>query len=99
MKKGEQNEKNLSNYFHNRFIPVLISPKLLRELGAGQVDIAYLKKNPNWQLKLIEVKSRSYPSPGQWQRLRKAQDYLSKVLECETILEVKFCQKDLDSLS
>ncbi len=99
MKKGELNELQLSLYYHNQFIPFLISPAILRELGAGQVDIAYLERKKDWKATLIEVKSQSYPSVHQWKRLQKSQDYLSKVLEFEIILQVKFCQKDFDSLS
>jgi len=99
MKKGDWNESECSLYYHRKFIPFLISPKILRELDAGQIDIAYIQKEKNWKIYLIEVKSQSFPSKLQWQRLRKSQDYLSRVLERETILKVKFCQKDLDSLS
>jgi hypothetical protein len=99
MKKGEWSELQLSLYYHHQYIPFLVSPKILREVGAGQIDIAYLKKTNHWCVTLVEVKSQSYPSGTQWRRLRKAQDYLSRVLECETNLEVKFCQKDFDSLS
>jgi hypothetical protein len=97
--KGERNEQQLSLYYHSQFIPLLISAKILREAGAGQVDIAVMQNTKRWKAILIEVKSRSNPSQKQWQRLKKSQDYLSRVLDCETILEVKFCQKDFDSLS
>ncbi len=97
MKKGEQLEQVFSREFHQKCLPVLISSQLLRSINAGQVDLAGLyknKKNKSWVLSLIEVKSTQYPSKRQWSRLLKAQDYLSRVLEIETKLEVKFCQKD-----
>jgi hypothetical protein len=95
-KKGSQFEKEFSFLAHKIHLPVLISSQLLRSLNAGQIDVAglSLKKNKAWVLLLFEVKSRQYPSLIQWQRLRRTQDYLSKVLEIETKLEVKFCQKD-----
>jgi hypothetical protein len=99
MRKGDEIESLQSLFFHKKNLPVLISSKVLREIGAGQVDLAYMQKKDNWVLTLVEVKASSYPSSKQLQRLRKSQDYLSKVLECETILSVKFCQKDFDSLS
>ena len=99
MKKGDWNELQWSLYYHQKYVPFLISSKLLRNFGAGQIDIGFIKKNNLWEAVLVEIKSKSYPSKEQWKRLRKSQDYLSRVLECETILEVKFCQKDFDSLS
>ena len=99
MKMADLNELQCSLYFHQNFIPFLISSKLLREVGAGQIDIAYLVQAKPWRAFIIEVKNATDPSPTQWRRLRKTQDYLSKVLEFEIILKVKFCQKDIDSLS
>jgi hypothetical protein len=98
MRKGDLYEKECSLLYHKQFIPFLISSKILREIDAGQIDIAFIKSIDPLKVGLIEVKSRSFPSRMQWQRLKKTQDYLSKVLECETNLSVKFCQKDFDSL-
>jgi hypothetical protein len=72
-------------------------------MNLGQIDIAYLKRKPSqlkksWVLHLIEVKSSHYPSPFQYKRLLGTQEYLGKVLEIESKLEVKFCQKANDSL-
>jgi hypothetical protein len=99
MKKGIWNELQCSKYYHSKNIPFLISSKLLREIGAGQVDIAFLENKKPMRIQLIEVKSKSFPDHKQWKRLQKSQDYLSRILDCETILKVKFCQKDFDSLS
>ena len=100
MKKGEIGESKFSLLFHRENIPALFSSQLLRSLNLGQIDVAYLKKNSKktWVLYLIEVKSTSYPAPFQHKRLLKTQEYLSKVLEIGVKLEVKFCQKDNDSL-
>ena len=95
MRKGNKLEKDFSRTIHTSHLPVLISSSVLRSFNAGQIDIAgLLKKNQSWVLFLFEVKSSQFPSPQQWQRLLKSQDYLSRVLEIDTKLEVKFCQKD-----
>ncbi|MDD4976561.1 MAG: hypothetical protein PHY93_19550 [Bacteriovorax sp.] len=95
MRKGDKLEKDFSATLHKSYLPVLVSSKILRSLNAGQIDMAGLsKKNQSWVLSLFEVKSSQYPSAYQWRRLLRAQDYLSRVLEIDTKLEVKFCQKD-----
>ena len=95
MRKGDSLEKLLSASIHQTYLPVLISSKILRSLNAGQIDLAGLSKNKkSWVLSLFEVKSSRYPSKRQWVRLLRAQEYLSKILEIDTKLEVKFCQKD-----
>jgi hypothetical protein len=95
MRKGDILEADSSHIFHKKGVPTLVSPMVLRALHLGQIDIAYLERLPNksWILKIIEVKSSLYPSLPQMKRLRKTQDYLSRVLEIEAKLEVKFCQK------
>ena len=95
MRKGDRLEKSLSVLIHKTYLPVLISSKVLRSLNAGQIDLAGLSKNnKSWVLNLFEVKSSRYPSKQQWIRLLRSQEYLSKILEIDTKLEVKFCQKD-----
>jgi hypothetical protein len=94
VRKGERAEQEISLNIHKKNLPVLVSSLTLKTVNAGQVDVAGLSKiNKSWVLTLYEVKSSSYPSHAQWQRLRKSQEYLSKVLEIDTKLEVKFCQK------
>jgi hypothetical protein len=74
---------------------------VLRSLNLGQIDVAYLEKSQNktWVLRIIESKTSVYPSVQQMKRLRKTQDYLSRVLDMESLLEVKFCQKAHRALS
>ena len=94
MRKGDKFEKDYSLEAHRIHLPVLVSSQILRSLNAGQIDVAGLsRRNKSWVLYLFELKFRQYPSASQWHRLRRAQDYLSRVLEIETKLEVKFCQK------
>lgn len=101
MNKGDMLESNLSLKFHHKGVPALVSSAVLRSLNLGQVDIVYLEKNLSnqWVLKIIETKFSQYPSHQQMRRLRRTQDYLSRVLEMESKLEVKFCQKADPSLS
>jgi len=101
MKKGEFFEEEASLYFHKKGVPVLVSGLMLRSYDLGQVDICYLERSQqkSWVLKIIEVKSSVYPGKIQLRRLLKSQDYLSRVLDLESKLEVKFCQKELPSLS
>ncbi len=94
MRKGDRFEKEFSLIAHRGHLPVLISSQLLRSMNAGQIDVAGLtRKNKSWVLCLFELKSCHYPSVNQWIRLKRSQDYLSRVLDIETKLEVKFCQK------
>lgn len=104
MQKGDMLEASASKYFHKTCVPALVSSLVLRSKNLGQIDVAYLeksylkdKKTP-WVLKIVETKSSVYPSRGQMMRLRKTQDYLSRVLEMAAILEVKFCKKDDQTL-
>ncbi len=95
MRKGDKLEKDFSIFIHEINHPVLISSSLLRSYNAGQVDVAGLYKiKDEWVISLYELKSSSCPNFKQWQRLKRAQDYLSRVLEIGVKLEVKFCQKD-----
>lgn len=101
MKKGDILESDFSKSMHCKGVPALVSPMVLRSLNLGQIDIAYLERTnkKTWVLKIIESKSSLYPSVTQMKRLRKTQDYLSKVLDIEALLEVNFCQKADRTLS
>jgi hypothetical protein len=102
MKKGDMLESELSVVFHQniRCVPALISSLVLRSQNLGQIDIAFLEKNnkKKWVLKIIETKFSQFPCRMQLMRLKRSQDYLSKVLDVESKLEVKFCQKADPSL-
>ncbi len=95
MKKGDILESDFSLSLHRKGVPALVSPLVLRSLHLGQIDVAYLERTPKktWVLKIIESKSSTAPSVSQMKRLRKTQDYLSKVLDMTAILEVNFCKK------
>lgn len=53
-KRGWEFEKTMSERLHAKFTPVLISSKLLRKYGCGQVDIAYVEYGV---INLVELKS------------------------------------------
>lgn len=101
MKKGDMLESDFSQSMHRRGVPALVSPMVLRSLHLGQIDVAYLERTnkKSWVLKIIETKSSVSPSVMQMKRLRKTQDYLSRVLDMEALLEVNFCQKADRTLS
>ncbi len=99
MKTGQGFEREFSRIGHSKHIPFLISSALLRSQNLGQIDVAILKMvKGNKRIILYECKLRQFPSKSQWARLIKTQDYLSRVLDIETKLELKFCQKDDRSL-
>lgn len=95
MQKGNMLEASASKYFHRQCVPALVSSMILRSQNLGQVDIAYLERDlkKTWVLKIVETKYSRYPSKHQMMRLRRTQDYLSRLLEMAAILEVKFCKK------
>ena len=66
-------------------LPLLISPLILRERGAGQVDLSVFSKN---EIILYEIKSSGLLSKGQYQRLKKAAYFLSAVFLRSTLIRV-----------
>ena len=86
--KGLQRELELSKSLHSKHIPVLISPKFLRERGCGQVDIAYYTGR---EIKLTEVKHRDSCglSWKQRTRLKNSVELVCKFFTSPVVLEVK----------
>lgn len=66
-------------------MPLLISPLILRERGAGQVDLSVFSKN---EIILYEIKSSGFLAKGQYQRLRKAASFLSAAFSRSTLIRV-----------
>ena len=95
MQKGDIHEAQASKYFHRESIATLVSSLILRSQNLGQIDVAYLERDCKraWVLRIVETKYSIYPSRHQMIRLRRTQDYLSRILEMAAILEVKFCKK------
>ncbi len=91
---GDRAEKIASKKYHQKYRALLISSKLLRRLNCGQVDIAYVDKN--FETTLVEVKSNR--SIGvfkeQRKRLKRTQDYLSKLFNRNVYLVLKHQEID-----
>ncbi len=86
--KGQKEELNYSLKVHGSDLPLLLSPLILRERGAGQVDLAVLKKSQDWQVILYEIKSSGFITRGQYERLRKTASFVSKIFEASTSIRV-----------
>lgn len=87
--KGKILEKKLSKSLHFQSTPILISSLLLRELGAGQIDIARIQKyKNNKMIELYEVKNSKSPSKIQLNRLKNTQNLISQLLDCEVTLKI-----------
>ncbi len=72
---------------HNVKIPFLISPMVLREQGAGQVDLAYYDLKQKL-IVIVEVKKsgHTYFQANQHRRLMKAAKILSAILDKSVII-------------
>ena len=82
--RGELFEQQASLFYHQKNLPVLISPWLLRSYGCGQIDLSYLKSN---RLYLCELKSgRSVLTSEQRKRLHRSQELLASLLDLDTRL-------------
>jgi hypothetical protein len=82
--KGINLEKKLSAKIHLKAeIPVLISAKVLRIRGAGQVDLCSYHKG---RVFLYEVKNSGHISMSQVKRLRISADFLAKILNSSVIM-------------
>ncbi len=87
-------EAKLSRHFHQRGVPVLISPQFLRSRDCGQVDIAVLlKNNTQHYFKVIEAKSSISASRSQLARLYRSVDLICKILNVPGGLE-QLCAHD-----
>lgn len=87
--KGQREELIYSLKVHNQSgVPLLISPLLLRELGAGQIDLAILERKGDWRIILYEIKSSGFIDHLQHKRLKKAAHLLSKVFECSVSIHL-----------
>jgi len=82
-------ELAFSKDIHHNEIPVLISSLSLRSRGCGQLDIVAFSKKSN-RLNIFEVKSfkQKWVSARQWRRLRKSQEFLSLLFNCEVSITI-----------
>ncbi len=88
--RGLRSEMHASKVLHqDQVVPVLIYPKVLRDLGAGQVDICTLERESTQKIiKIYEVKSSLRISRKQMQRLTSSANLLSSIfnLSCRIAL-------------
>lgn len=82
---------------HSEIIPFLISSRLLRSLGAGQVDLARWEKNKNENstpvIKILEIKGENGEiSKNQLNRLYKAADFIGELLDMMVCLDCQLVQ-------
>jgi hypothetical protein len=81
-KKGLSLELIISTKYHKRGIPLLVSPLYLREMGCGQIDIAYIVKN---KVFIHEIKSNGLISELQIQRIKAASFLIAEILKLPVI--------------
>lgn len=87
--KGERLEKELSFKFHELYTPVLISSKVLRSRGAGQIDLCYLHQE---LLNVIECKNGGILSPKQYTRLKNSGEILGNILDKSVFIKLVFAK-------
>ena len=85
---GSELERTKSLELHNmpNGVPLLISEKLLRNVGMGQVDLAMVlpDKVIIWEVK----QDHDFLTTRQWKRLQSTQDFLGKLFERACILKI-----------
>ena len=81
MNKGADLEKKYSAIVHQYGMPVLISSLLLREIGAGQVDLAMMDYHRP-VIYLYEIKSHGHLSYIQKERLKSSSIFIGEILNC-----------------
>ena len=89
-KMGDEYEQIISKEMHEKYMPVLLSPLLLRRLGAGQVDLAYLDNSSREEkIVLLEIKkNKQFFSGGQRRRLGRSQDLVASIFEKDVVLRL-----------
>jgi len=91
--KGDIWEKEVSKHYHQKFVPVLISPEFLRSFGAGQIDVCVFDKLLNI-FTIYECKSGGFINNSQKSRLKKSATLISSIFNRSVTLKV--CQNKAD---
>ena len=87
--KGLEAESKASTKLHNKGLPILVEPKVLRDLGAGQVDLCIMETLRGHQLiSIYEVKCFPEINYKQRKRLLDSAHVLSEIfnLSCRITL-------------
>lgn len=90
---GDSLEASISKNFHSQYSAILVSSKLLRSRGLGQIDIAYIKEK---QIIVLEVKSSQIGRKACYQskqitRLRRSTMFLCQLFKLKS--KLKFIAK------
>lgn len=81
IQKGVTLEQKWSHLLHQEGLPFLIQAQLLRQLGAGQIDLArVIKAKDQWLLEIYEVKNHPFLSGKQRQRLIGSMTFLAQLM-------------------
>jgi hypothetical protein len=95
VRAGLQIELKFSSILHEQMIPLLISDRVLRSRGCGQIDVAGMNNNSiTPKITIYELKTKQYPSRKQLTRLRKSQQFLATIFDCEVQLQLFRWQMD-----
>jgi hypothetical protein len=97
---GNGLEALISKKIHSKDIPLLISPSFLREYNCGQIDISSLyRRNSEWCVAIVEVKSKNCISNSQRLRLKRSGELISHILDCPITYFLATSQKILCQIS
>lgn len=89
--KGQKFEQLGAEKLHQQGIPLLISALVLRDLPAGQVDVArFLKIKGEVRLEVYELKSGGNLGPVQKKRLKDSCSFLGTVFKCPVLFKLNF---------
>ena len=82
-------ERKASRHWHKLGIPLLVSSKLLRKRGCGQIDLGVIRSGvQGWKIYLIECKSEGVISVVQYGRLKKSAHFLSVLFNLPVSIEI-----------
>ena len=85
LNKGLSAELKASEIYHQRAIPLLVDPYLLKSFNLGQIDIAYITKS---RINIIEVKNQYDPHKSQYMRINKTKKWLGDLFKRPAVLDV-----------
>jgi hypothetical protein len=89
--KGLKLEQKHSLRIHSRGVPLLVEPKILRDLGCGQVDVASFEREPrDLVIRIYEIKNSPRLGRAQRSRLDKSAEFLSTIFDMSCYRSVIF---------
>ena len=92
--KGLNRELQLSRLVHSSplgEVGVLVSPRVLRERGLGQIDLCFIRGG---RIEVVEVKGYYGPSFSQRHRLNKTCRWLGHLLGLEVVFRIAHYRKE-----